>query len=127
MDLSRLSPTARVCYAKAVAHSLAAGVEPHVAEQIAWEALVKAGHVRVAKSLGEPVRVMKRIEPTKAKPKPEFEDEIGRDNADAVRFMELYNARRSSNPKARPGEIHSGLTAEFPRLASAYRASITGR
>ena len=125
LDLSTLNPAGRQLYARSLAGALSAGLSPLAAEAIAKDALVKAGHVRVAKSLGEPVRVMKRIEPTKAKP--ELEDEIGRDNADAVRFMELYNARRNSNPKARPGEIHSGLTAEFPRLASAYRARITGR
>lgn len=125
LDLSTLNPAGRQLYARSLAGALSAGLSPLAAEAIAKDALVKAGHVRVAKSLGEPVRVMKRIEPTKAKP--ELEDEIGRDNADAVRFMELYNARRSSNPKARPGEIHSGLTAEFPRLASAYRARVTGR
>lgn len=124
LDLGALAPAGRRLYAQSLAGALAAGLSPLAAEAIAKQALEKAGLVRVAKSLGEPVRVMKRIEPTK--PKPELEDEIGRDNADAVRFMELYNARRSSNPKARPGEIHSGLTAEYPQLANAYRASVTG-
>lgn len=120
MDLSHLSPTARVAYAKAVAHSLAVGVEPHVAEQIAWEALEKAGLVRVAKSLGKPTRISKRIEPTKAKPAP-TEAELGQS------FLDVYAARKAADPKARVGEIHSAISREYPALADAYRSALTGR
>ena len=124
LDLNSLGPTGRLLYARSLAGALAAGVSPLQAEAVAKDALVKAGLVAVTKSRGEPVRVSKRIGVVKAKP--DLADEIGQDNADAVRFLALYNARRSSNPKARPGEIHSELAREFPRLAHAYRASVTG-
>lgn len=123
LDLTALGPAARKLYAKLIATNLLAGESDVRAEQLAREAVASAGYV--AKSRAEPARVAKRLEVVKAKP--DLADEIGQDNADAVRFMDLYNARRSSNPKARPGEIHSELTAQYPQLAASYRASVTGR
>ena len=122
LDLNALGPAARRLYAKLIATNLLAGESDVRAEQLARETVASAGYV--AKSQGEPARVAKRLEVVKTKP--ELADEIGQDNADAVRFLALYNARRSSNPKARPGEIHSELAREFPRLAHAYRAIVTG-
>ena len=124
LDLSTLNPAGRQLYARSLAGALSAGLSPLQAEAIAKDALQKAGLVAAMKAQGEPVRVSKRLE---VKAKPKLEDEIGRDNADAIRFLDLYNARRSSNPKARPGEIHRELAAEYPQLNAAYRASITGR
>ena len=118
LDLANLAPAGRRLYARSLAGALASGVSPVQAEQIAEGALKQAGFIRVAKSAE--VRVMKRLA------KPELAEQIGRDNADAVRFMALYNARRSSNPKARPGEIHRELAAEYPSLANAYRNHVTG-
>lgn len=123
LDLNALGPAARKLYAKLITTNLLAGESDVRAEQLAREAVASAGYV--AKSLGEPARVAKRLDVVKAKP--DLADEIGRDNADAVRFMELYRARRASNPKARPGEIHSALAAEYPQLATAYRIHVTAR
>jgi hypothetical protein len=122
LDLANLAPAGRRLYAQSLAGALASGHPPVQAEQIAEGALKQAGFIRVAKSAE--VRVMKRLEVVKAKP--ELADEIGQDNADAVRFMELYRARRSSNPKKQAGEVHLELAAEYPQLATAYRNHVTG-
>mgnify|MGYP000505799937 CR=1 FL=1 len=90
LDLNALNPTGRILYAQSLAGALSAGVSPIQAEAIAAGALQKAGLLRVAKS-AEPVRIAKRLEVVKAKPKPELEDEIGRvdDDVDVRHLLEV--------------------------------------
>ena len=118
LDLNSLGPTGRLLYARSLAGALAAGVSPLQAEAVAKDALVKAGHIMKS---AEPTRVMKRLEVVKAEPGPN--DMISEERLQAQRFLELFRARRSANPKVSPGEIHSQLAREFPQLAHAYRVT----
>ena len=95
LDLANLAPAGRRLYAQSLAGALASGVSPVQAEQIAEGALKQAGFIRVAKSAE--VRVMKRLEVVKAEPEPN--DMISEERLQAQRFLELFRARRSANPK----------------------------